>query len=90
MSVFIVPPLPGEPLHPVKTIAADHDCSVSAIYDAIKDTRIEAVRIADRVFVTDSERTRLLRDGLPTKNPAASRFWEDWRAYRRQRAAEAA
>jgi hypothetical protein len=42
------------------------------------------------VFVTDSERTRLLRDGWPSKNPGVSRFWEDWRAYRRQRAAEVA
>ena len=79
---FIVPPLPGEPLHSLATIADDHQCSSEAVRKAIRDRRIEGVRIADRVFVTDSERNRLLRDGWPSKNPGVSRFWEDWRAFR--------
>jgi hypothetical protein len=83
---FVVPPLPGETLHPVKTIADDNRCTVQAVYDAIKEGRIEAIRIAGRWLITDSERRRLLRHGWPSKNPGVSQFWEDWRAYRRQRA----
>ena len=79
---FIVPPLPPETLHPVKTVANDHGCTEQAVRKAITEGRIEAVRIADRVFITDSERNRLLRDGWPSKNPGVSRFWEDWRAFR--------
>jgi hypothetical protein len=90
MSAFIVPPLPGEPLHPVKIIADDGNRTLSAVYDAINDGRIEAVRFAGRVLVTESERQRLLRDGWPSKNPAATRFWDDWREFRRRRTAEVA
>ena len=82
--------VPGEPLHAPKIIAADNGCSIQAVYDAIKDQRIEAVRVDGRWFVADCERQRLLRHGWPSKNPGVSRFWEDWRAYRRQRAMEIA
>ena len=88
-TTFTVPPLPGEPLHTPKVIASDNGCSIQAVYDAIKDQRITAVRADGRWFVTDSERQRLLCDGWPS-NPGVSQFWEDWRAYRRQRAMEAA
>jgi hypothetical protein len=84
---FILPALPDEPLHPVKSVTAEHDRTEQAGRKAIAEGRIKAINLGGRWFVTATERERLLRDGWPSKNPGVSRFWEDWRAFRRQRAA---
>jgi hypothetical protein len=86
MSALILPPLPGEPLHPLKTVTAEHERTEQAGRKAIAEGRITAFNLAGRWFVTETERQKLLRHGWPSKNPGVSRFWEDWRAYRRQRA----
>ena len=86
-ETFVVPPLPGEALHLVKTIAADHGMPVDGIYKYIRQGRIDAVRIGFNVLIVDSERQRLLKEGLPSRNPGLS---ARWRQYRRQRREEGA
>ena len=79
--------IPHELFHPSSVIAGDHDRTEQAVTEACRDGRINALNINGRWAIPDSERQRLLRDGWPSRNPAVSKFWDEWREFRRQRAA---
>jgi hypothetical protein len=92
MSSFTVPPLPGENLLTVTEVARRSRYSREAIYNAIEDAKLAAVRVAGRILVAESEAERFIR-GRPSHNPPATKFWQDfrrWRAEQQQAAGRAA
>ena len=93
MSSFVIPPLPGEPLHTVKAVAERADCSREAIYNAIRDRKIGAVIVAGRYLIAESEVDRFIREWpvRPNGRAVAARWAEfrQWKAAQRTAGAAA-
>lgn len=81
---FVVPPLPGESLLTPKEVAARAGCHISAIYGFIRDGKIPAVTMADRLLIAENEAKKLLKE-WPARNRGVS---ARWRAYRISRAGQ--
>ena len=60
MSVIL--PLPGAPLLSIATVAERAGCSRQAIYDAIRNGRIRACRVAGRVLIAEADAEQFIRD----------------------------
>jgi hypothetical protein len=88
IAPFAVPPLPGEPLHSIATVARRAGCSRQAIYNAIDDGKIGAVTVAGRLVITEGEAERFLREwpSRPNGQAVAAR-WAEYRAWKAMRRA---
>jgi excisionase family DNA binding protein len=85
---FVIPPLPGEPLHSVQTVAARAGCSREAVYNAIRDGKISAATVAGRVVISESEVERLIRDWpVSPSGKAVAANWAEYRAWKQRNAA---
>lgn len=78
---FVVPPLPGERLLTPKEVAARVGCHISAIYGFIRNGKIPAVTVADRLLIAESEAEKLLKE-WPSRNRGVSARWRDYRAWK--------
>jgi hypothetical protein len=87
MSTFTVPPLPGETLLTVTNVADRAHCSRQAIYDAIRDGKINAVLVAGRTLIAEGEADRFIREWpvRPNGQAVAARWHEfrQWKAAQR-------
>ena len=78
---LVVPPLPGERLLTPKEVAARAECHISAIYGFIRDGKIPAVTVADRLLIAEGEVEKLLK-AWPSRNRGVSARWRDYRAWK--------
>jgi hypothetical protein len=76
-----VPPLPGEKLHRVKTVARRAKCTPDALYDAIRNRRLGAVTVDGVLHITESEAERFIRE-WPSKNRGVSARWAEYRVWK--------
>jgi excisionase family DNA binding protein len=86
---FIVPPLPGEPLHTVQAVAARIGCSRETVYSCIKDGKLAAFTSAGRTVISESEVQKFVLE-WPTlsRNKGVSARWREFREWQQaQRAA---
>ena len=83
---FIVPPLPGERLLTPKEVARRADCHVTAIYTFIKDHKLAAVTVANRLLITESEAEKFIRE-WPSRNRGVSARWREYREWKAGRRA---
>lgn len=81
----IIPSLPGEPLLSIAAVAERAGCSRQAIYDAIRNGKFAACRVAGRVLVAECDAERFIREWPERKKGAAARWREfrEWQAHQR-------
>lgn len=87
----VIPPFPGEPLLSVAAVSERAGCSRQAIYDAIRNGKLTACRVAGRVLVTEADAEQFVRD-WPERNKGAAVRWRefrDWQAHQRTLAQQA-
>lgn len=78
---FTVPPLPGERLLTPREVARRADCHFTAIYRFIKDGKLVAVTVADRLLIAESEADRFI-GAWPSSNRGVSARWREYRAWK--------
>ena len=81
----LIPPLPGESLISIAAVAERAGCSRQAIYDAIRNGKLTACRVAGRVLVPEREAERFIREWPERGKGAAARWREfrEWQAHQR-------
>lgn len=81
----IIPLLPGEPFLSVADVAERAGCSRQAVYDAIRNAKLVAVRAAGRILINEREAERFIRDWPAFQKGVAARWREfrEWQAHRR-------
>lgn len=84
---FPVPPLPGEALLRVRSVANRANTTVGAIYNAIRDGRIGAVTVDGQLFIAESEADQFIRQ-WPTKARGVSARWAQYRAWKASQRSE--
>lgn len=80
-----IPPLPGQPLLSIAAVAERAGCSRQAIYDAIRNGKLSACRVAGRILVAEVDAEHFIREWPERSKGAAARWREfrEWQAHQR-------
>jgi len=82
----MIPPLPGETLLSIAAVADRAHCSRQAIYDALRDGKINGVLVAGRTLIAESEAEHFIRH-WPVR-PNGKAVAERWAEFRRWKVAQ--